>query len=566
MPAPPVPFGVPAQFRGQTLSTYQPTFREAATDLLRRALFSDDRAGQRKAERVSNVLETVTPFGFATGIDDMKEAVGQGDYATAGMMGAMAFVPGPSVKRFKGYKGMHPYTEEGALIDLRKGREQHSWHDPNSPYASKNAGFFASNPEVASYFADATTNSGGAVFPTNVSFNNPLVIDGQGRHASEFQFGKNSGWGDEWKAYFSDPKYADYDGVILKNVKDAGGVTDIYVPKDPEQLQSVFESPKIKAYHGSPHSFDKFSMDKIGTGEGAQAYGHGLYFAESEGVAKSYKDQLKRGDNNSIVHIGDRDFPSDMGNYYLRQETERALPPDRTNFVSGKQTYDHYNKELGDAAYKALKKAEHTQDPVAVMSAAIDEKIAKLAPYDDELPSVLAMKAAMLDHAKANIRLSPNGSMYEVSINASPDDFLDWDKPFANADEIERFAAKFDSVDPSIRKKIENWGYDRQQAGQPMPDGNDLIREVFGGIGSKDAQRGQQMLREAGIPGIKYLDAGSRGKGDGSRNYVVFDDKLIEIVRKYGIAGASAMAGYNILDGMDEAQAKELKKIDGSGW
>ena len=35
----------------------------------------------------------------------------------------------------------------------------------------------------------------------------------------------------------------------------------------------------ITAYHGSPHTFDKFSMDKIGTGEGAQAYGHGLYFA-----------------------------------------------------------------------------------------------------------------------------------------------------------------------------------------------------------------------------------------------------------------------------------------------
>jgi len=37
----------------------------------------------------------------------------------------------------------------------------------------------------------------------------------------------------------------------------------------------------IKAYHGSPHDFDKFSMQKIGTGEGAQAYGHGLYFAEN---------------------------------------------------------------------------------------------------------------------------------------------------------------------------------------------------------------------------------------------------------------------------------------------
>ena len=45
-------------------------------------------------------------------------------------------------------------------------------------------------------------------------------------------------------------------------------------------------------------------------------------------------------------------------------------------------------------------------------------------------------------------------------------------------------------------------------------------------------------LKALGIPGIKYLDAGSRGAGDGSRNYVVFDEKLIDIVRKYGLASA----------------------------
>ena len=48
----------------------------------------------------------------------------------------------------------------------------------------------------------------------------------------------------------------------------------------------------IKAYHGSPHDFERFSMDKIGTGEGAQAYGHGLYFADQPAVAQSYRDAL----------------------------------------------------------------------------------------------------------------------------------------------------------------------------------------------------------------------------------------------------------------------------------
>lgn len=47
----------------------------------------------------------------------------------------------------------------------------------------------------------------------------------------------------------------------------------------------------IKAYHGSPHDFDKFDLSKIGTGEGSQAYGHGLYFAEHPGVAMAYKQE-----------------------------------------------------------------------------------------------------------------------------------------------------------------------------------------------------------------------------------------------------------------------------------
>lgn len=45
-------------------------------------------------------------------------------------------------------------------------------------------------------------------------------------------------------------------------------------------------------WHGSPHKFDKFDSSKIGTGEGAQAYGHGLYLAEKQGVAQEYADAL----------------------------------------------------------------------------------------------------------------------------------------------------------------------------------------------------------------------------------------------------------------------------------
>ena len=49
----------------------------------------------------------------------------------------------------------------------------------------------------------------------------------------------------------------------------------------------------IRAFHGSPHDFDAFDMSKIGTGEGAQVYGSGLYFAENPKTAKAYRDALE---------------------------------------------------------------------------------------------------------------------------------------------------------------------------------------------------------------------------------------------------------------------------------
>ncbi len=60
------------------------------------------------------------------------------------------------------------------------------------------------------------------------------------------------------------------------------------------------EETGIDAYHGSPHEFEQFDSSKIGTGEGAQAFGHGLYFAGREGTAIVYRDRLSQGD----VQIG----------------------------------------------------------------------------------------------------------------------------------------------------------------------------------------------------------------------------------------------------------------------
>ena len=46
------------------------------------------------------------------------------------------------------------------------------------------------------------------------------------------------------------------------------------------------------AYHGTPYKFDKFSLEAIGSGEGAQAFGWGLYFAGKKKVGEFYRVKL----------------------------------------------------------------------------------------------------------------------------------------------------------------------------------------------------------------------------------------------------------------------------------
>ena len=65
-----------------------------------------------------------------------------------------------------------------------------------------------------------------------------------------------------------------------------------------------------------------------------------------------------------------------------------------------------------------------------------------------------------------------------------------------------------------------------------------------------------ERLRDAGFPGIKYLDQGSRGAGNGSHNSVVFNDKNIAILKKYGLAGLGIGAGGAAMMGQNQpAQA-----------
>ena len=274
----------------------------------------------------------------------------------------------------------------------------------------------------------------------------------------------------------------------------------------------------IRAYHGSPHSFDKFSMDKIGTGEGAQAYGHGLYFAENEGVAKAYRDNLA-----GLVPYKNADGPVSYWDFSEKAKNA-ALSVPGTHPDQVGQIVRQIETLLRDEKTVAKIKANYAP------------------PRGFERQWNAALDAV------GDLKFAKNkGSMYEVRINANPDDFLDWDKPWRDQPQKVRawFDEKIDAKYRDIRGRYPH------------------VEELSGGDALADVQNmlfapaeASERLKEAGIPGIKYLDAGSRGAGDGSRNYVVFDENLIEIVRKYGIAGAAAMLGVSAMD-VEQAMAGE---------
>lgn len=244
----------------------------------------------------------------------------------------------------------------------------------------------------------------------------------------------------------------------------------------------------IKAYHGSPYDFDKFDASKIGTGEGAQAYGHGLYFAENENVAKGYRDN---------------------GWNLLKINGETVVPKTQAE---------------NDAA-SAL--AVSMGDP----ERALRELVGKYSPAGQVIQD-------WVERGLVSEERGP-GKMYEVNINASPDQFLDWDKPLSEQSPEVRSL-----LNPYLEALKRDWSVN-PELGEPTTTG-----QVVSGNYGHNKERMAVDMQNAGIPGIRYLDQGSRGQGEGTYNYVVFpgNEHLIEIVKKYGLAGAATMLGMKQSD------------------
>ena len=261
------------------------------------------------------------------------------------------------------------------------------------------------------------------------------------------------------------------------------------------------------AYHGTPHKFDKFDVSKIGTGQGAQSYGHGLYFAENPKVAGEYMQQL------------------------APKKTTIRVPGEKP--IIGELTLNKNERE----AARTLRGYGGDYEQ-AINAATMMEKYPGVDPYID--PTKIRKTLNEWKSKGATLEVETPGKTLKVDIKPSADKFLDWDKPLSEQPK---------SVVDQLRKAglIDKEGYVGSLSGAKHIDditGDDLhaiIKEQYANnygdkrllsVKGKNADEAvSKYLNDLGIPGIRYLDQGSRGAGKGTYNYVVFSDKDVEILK-----------------------------------
>jgi hypothetical protein len=297
-------------------------------------------------------------------------------------------------------------------------------------------------------------------------------------------------------------------------------VRELEMPDGAVVYQSMDDAVPEGARVIKEHPLGRFDMSKIGTGEGAQAYGRGLYFAQAEDVGKGYRDQLSEG-------LGTVDGES----------------------IGGWAAEILDNSKGDPSALRA--RINMAPDDFWVMN--FEEGIAA----KDNLLGVV-------DRLESGVSTwRPGGHMYEVDIDANPDELLDWDKPLSEQSDFVR--EKLQALGVKDNKKAVG-EYDDALFDALFNDSNRALPKTPVDLSGKhlyyrsapdatDPADASKALKDIGIKGIRYKDGFSRGADNGTSNYVIFDDRLISIAKKYGV---SIPIAAKIAEGIitpEEAQA-----------
>lgn len=297
------------------------------------------------------------------------------------------------------------------------------------------------------------------------------------------------------------PNLKNFAGALVGNIeRNVPTQADLESPEAMQQRAIGYMSPMagaIKAFHGSPHEFDKFDISKIGTGEGAQAFGHGVYLSESP----QFVEQFMSSNNPAARHA-----------YMTLDRTKGDI----------KQAIKSVNDELN-----LMKK--HSQ---FIMPEALDK-------VENSLAILKAKKTGK------DLEI---GKIYETSIQwpeaereisdpLSEHHLLDLNKPYSEqSDFIKEKLLKLNNPyvtqaineSPKFNDNGDYWNYMGNSYGSKKEALEDVtpMDLVTGQRGNfNNPEQLSKSLNELGIPGSKYLTKNVA-------NFVMFGDEYPKIVNK----------------------------------
>jgi hypothetical protein len=286
-----------------------------------------------------------------------------------------------------------------------------------------------------------------------------------------------------------------------------------------------FAPAGITAYHGSPYLFRQFDPTKVGTGEGAQAYGVGAgYTAEARKVAEQYQQNVK--DMGSIKNVNDR-----LAELVKIMEADSVYPG----------AYRKFKSEKGAEAakeYDALleKRQGVVSAPGYLYKGDIpDEILPKFLDWDKPVGDQKDVMELLRKNAEARVkeRLLPD-IQAEIAKDLPAKDissanFLELFSPenAATNEKVRQLAqerlSKMDIKD-LVEKELDatkprdtNWKLTGKQ-----------LYEYLAKVNGSQA-KATEILNNAGVRGIQYLDEASRSRGKGTSNFVPFNPEDFKV-------------------------------------
>ena len=308
-----------------------------------------------------------------------------------------------------------------------------------------------------------------------------------------------------------------------------------------QTLQSVaaenpYDQTVRRVYHGTPATFaptatnvlGEFDTSKMGSGEGNQSYGWGTYVAEHKPIAVGYRNALAPTvdvqHDTPFLEKRVAQMAMTFGNSpkgaikWLKRHTEKgaphltpALTPELARMVAHKFESGHFKQ--GGSLYHA-EIPQHHIDRMLDMDKEMQEQpeVARLLgiPIRDVDKEMVAYSAL-----RAKFKTDEEFHSSQELAKLEEDAYKIIDHPQRKMTGQEIYERIKDEKAAALRWKIRN--------GEYVADTN--------GEASKDASL---HLHSLGIPGIKYLDASSRGSDEKnpSRNFVLFDPSIAKIVER----------------------------------